>query len=769
MGTASAIDAEITSFSNNYTSDSDKMFNCTQTTIQFNISVADTTNITWYNDKTITTGDNGSLIHNYTVSDTDIHEIRAETDNGTSTDVVEWVITNKSLSDAPYIFDYFTDKKYKARTDTDPWGRSLPNWTEGASNNKNFDISNSFLYLVSDGGYNVAQVYTNSSMKYGTWILWERVNATGVSVSNTLRQFDVLENTSTTGYGHYHSLDGHNYFNAPLGDGGVKTTLYEYMSLAGVGENYADVPVWEDSSWNEFKIIHEQDGNWYLFKNDVFVDQSYENSDLTDVSDRVVIKEQMNIPLDHAAAGQWFEIDMIQAYRNEYLFPSQNISYGYFISDRWTGSQGPFYFWAIKIIGRDITLADINSSLDNQSLFSYNDTTKIATLHTGIYLESGASMLIEDSTLNINTSTGMKIFNVRNGAELIINNSEIDTTSDTSFRWQFPSAYDVIITDYGLQKKFNGIVEIRNSTINNTCYFNIHSGDRTIIEDSIFSNVRACNPHGNNIYSMSFMNWFKTENFTFDNITVTSKTDEIDLKFIDGDCFGEVNIYNSNLSDVNLDVRYSTDDLYRATPHTKTVNLINTLYNNISQTTNTILRKWYYFEFNITDSYGNNPTDTAYVHIDGNITPRKNKVNTEWTSSLDEGYNHHDIGFLKLVQANFSNNLDLSNGVNVQYPATESIYIASEINGTQQEYSMYVYTNTTATTQLLGDSLKYGIHDTYTVSTDGSVVSELGNEYAVVTITPNSTWYRSNYSNSNYTINITTQTRSALPFQVVVS
>ena len=94
----------------------------------------------------------------------EIH-VKAFNDNGEAHH--EWVISTLNESEAPDIFDYFTDKKIQNRTETDPWGRALPEWSGSLEN-----ISGWSPTTISEcsikAGY--VDIHIPSSITEGTWI-----------------------------------------------------------------------------------------------------------------------------------------------------------------------------------------------------------------------------------------------------------------------------------------------------------------------------------------------------------------------------------------------------------------------------------------------------------------------------------------------------------------------------------------------------------------------------------------------------------------------
>ncbi len=56
----------------------------------------------------------------------------------------EWVVSTLPKAEAPEFFDYFADKRFKDRKQTDPWGRRLPEWIEDKAFGP-IDVSRGYL------------------------------------------------------------------------------------------------------------------------------------------------------------------------------------------------------------------------------------------------------------------------------------------------------------------------------------------------------------------------------------------------------------------------------------------------------------------------------------------------------------------------------------------------------------------------------------------------------------------------------------------------
>ena len=461
-GVSSASNAEITAFSNNYTNDSDIMFNCTQSTIQFNISVVDTANITWYVDKINQTTNFGGSLFNYSISDTNIHEIRAETNNGTYTDVVEWVVANKSLSDAPIVFDFFTDGKYDNRAILDPWNRELPEWDlkDGSFNN------DSFFVTVKESSYNSME--TPSNILFGTWKFNIRLHE-GIDGYNDAIGFYPIANDSWDGsdytrnaYRFLKPSDEHLWFDSFNSEGNRNTIAFNTPDQTG--SNYYPIST-IGTGWHNVTIVHNDNTEWQIWIDGEFV--PFSNKRVNDILISTAIALTMNAP------NMQISFDSLEIYEDEFLYPSNSAS---FSNNR------------IYLSGYNNTLESINSDINNAELFEYNQSTRTAISYKNITLLAGANLNMVNSTLHLN-STSSVVFELLHGYSIFMDASTI-TTNTSQIE---ASEVDTIINGNSISGyRYGTLIITNNSLINNITRF--ISGERYVYIDS--STINLTGNHG---------------------------------------------------------------------------------------------------------------------------------------------------------------------------------------------------------------------------------------------------------------------------------
>jgi parallel beta helix pectate lyase-like protein len=96
--------------------------------IIFKVEAENVRNYEWQVNKVVQASAMGDSL-NWTVPDEKgIWEIHLKATSSDDEAHQEWVVSTLSKSEAPDFFEYFTDGKWKDRTETDPWARPLPEW-----------------------------------------------------------------------------------------------------------------------------------------------------------------------------------------------------------------------------------------------------------------------------------------------------------------------------------------------------------------------------------------------------------------------------------------------------------------------------------------------------------------------------------------------------------------------------------------------------------------------------------------------------------------
>ena len=442
----------------------------------------------------------------------------------------EWVVSTLTKEEAPDIFEYFTDGRFTNRMETDPWGRTPIDWYTVADQSPP-DPSRCYLQSASSGptddeGNVNSTIYTPSDIAYGTWIfkfLLPADHYDGRGGWTHLRFcFIDAEDPTIPPFWYVRSMDSHNY----TGLGHVNR----------IDHDCGWSPV--RKMWHEVKIIRTPDGGLFTWTDGTFQFRGRELRGKKCAS--------LNIKLAHYRPDRNPEgvicCDMVEVYRNRYLFP-RSIRYGEYIHDwawkrwepleieRWFRFGSPTYFlvppkpiainlsrrtvkrWGnqmylpvtkkgIVVEGTNIRLHDIANRIRNKKLFEYDRKTKTAICRTNLVISEGSELVLDGETLKFDCQKdGQYDFAVMFGATLRMNNSKITTTNDHYFNWRLASIthfgyhagplHCPIYTPWTTNLWYHGLCTllIHNSTIDNFGYFFISSPMQVEITNTKFTNI----------------------------------------------------------------------------------------------------------------------------------------------------------------------------------------------------------------------------------------------------------------------------------------
>jgi len=487
----------VTSWSNNKTNDGDIMFLVnTSDVINFNATVNESVNYTWTVNKTDQTGnyDNFTFTippcNNDTNPSSCIWEIHLKVSNANGEDHIEWVVSTLSADEAPDFFDYFTDTKISGRTETDPWGRPLQSWSDLTGS---FDISRCFHRTLSTGA-----MQTDSNIAYGTWKFKYRMPKGNTGLLPYF-QYDYIYDGSSTYYQYWKYADAHHH-----------------CQIVHDGEGFSidyDSGYTEQGQWHEITIIRNEDGWLYVFLDNEFLDLIAQDTVPTSLSDSAKIRFFMKI--DNAEEN--VNIDCLEIYDHEYLFPEKDIEYSTYIWNYYNEDFNfhPLYKNGIIVKGRNVTLSDINSAINNSSLFTYDSDTKTAIAYTDLVVYEGAELIIKDDTLKFHCSSdGDLSFVPKFGSSLLIENSTIASNTEYYFLWNLAGS----TTHYGHELRLDHMDPMgayyRVSTMEFASY------GRFIVENSVIDNFAHLffdSPYELNITDSQFTNMHEIDigNYTF--------------------------------------------------------------------------------------------------------------------------------------------------------------------------------------------------------------------------------------------------------------
>jgi len=393
--------------------------------ITFKVTVDEFSNFTWEVNKAVVLEESDLTSSSFTFNvpgRRGIWEIHVKAWNKLGEDYLEWVISTLSTEEAPVLFDYFTDGKCRNRTKTDPWGRPLPEWYDW---HEKYYPNTSKLWADTNNNQSTVYITTPSNVTEGTWKFRYRFPK-GVETSEIpwAEIYFIYDSESDVSYVYP-----------------IESTAHHHVTIGHDGESfsidYDGVGFYHTKLWYEVTIIRK-DGWLYLFK-------------------KVIVNEGETDPLyfemhayDDVASSKYtciraipdgnahFQIDCIEIYERQYLFPEKNVFLGNYVADLYCSDYDyyPINRTGIVVQGRNVTLAEIAEMLGNSSLFSYNYVTRTAVCYTNLVVDEGSSLIIENETLKFDChEDGELQFVLDYGSCLTVKNSMVTTTNEHYFVW----------------------------------------------------------------------------------------------------------------------------------------------------------------------------------------------------------------------------------------------------------------------------------------------------------------------------------------------
>jgi len=598
----------------------------------------------------------------------EIH-VKAFNENGEAHQ--EWVISTLNESEAPDFFEYFTDKKYQNRAETDPWGRALPVW-EYNPEYDGPDVSNCD-YRISAGQEAMLAILNGHDVAFGTWKFRfyvppnEPHDPQGISYIDyrflTLKSGDAFKFRA--------SSESHWFFYHYNVNGTAATIMIEQNSgLMRPLDKFYDG-----------KIIRMPDGTIYVYLNDILLWYWQEAAGGNETS-REEDWDTFSIYLDQSKQDMPDKlpiIDCIEIYKNKYLLPSKNVTYGKYASN-WLYANGtyPQYYEPIErqgiiVRGKGVRLIDIYNMIDNESLFTYDPITKTATCYTDLVLDYGAELIIENETLKFHcNSPGEHWLSMLWASRIKIINSTITSDNNNYWIWRsdstthlgFPGGF--LLTPYTYGPMFLAYTSlqsiiIENSTIDNTAYMFLDSFFELKIKNSKIINLNEVDIGNYSKYGTTrerqhkefvkgdksfwiLLKEFPAVRFEIDNVTFSGKSSPVNITFIinadrkteerDWGLF-RLNIYNSDFGNENIVVRKSAKFHPVANPDwprwfENILGLVNCKFKNLIVPTDMsyVIPK-YYLDVKVVDGNGNpvkNATVRVVNEVDNSNYPAENII-----------------------------------------------------------------------------------------------------------------------------------------------
>ncbi|RKX71112.1 hypothetical protein DRP53_02750 [candidate division WOR-3 bacterium] len=411
--------------------------------VTFSVTTNEACDFSWeVNKKVVSTSSGTSSFFTFEVPHHDpdpsrcIWEIHVKAYNQNGEAHHEWVISILDESEAPDIFESFSDRKYKERTETDPWERPLLEW-EGGSDKDPEDC-----YLVGDPW---TSLRTPWDITQGTWIFWYKYSFKETHQAGNHVTFYPIAKNAWGGY------TGTNYFTVTWNKNsdahhhyGIGTDMYgESVSFS---MEYDGAGWYENGEWQKVILIIK--GNYYYVYKEVIHETLLPEG-------KIMFENYVYEPLISEVIPDWIaiymrdmgepnkpHIDNIMVFKGKYLFPERRIYVGEYAYDHVNAGDGKYGFAykdGIIVEGRGVTLKDIADAINNPAIFSYNEAERTAICYKDLVVDEGAELIVKDETLKFHCNyPGEVAFVLDYGSRLYVENSTI--TSNTEHYWIWNNA-----------------------------------------------------------------------------------------------------------------------------------------------------------------------------------------------------------------------------------------------------------------------------------------------------------------------------------------
>ncbi len=573
--------------------------------LTFTVTVDQAVDYEWQVNKSTGTSINLSTFNWTAPNEKGIWELHLKCWNSSNEEAhMEWVVSTLSTGEAPEIFDYFSDGLLTARTETDPWGNAVKNWSAwNVAPAGNYECSKGYMTSSRSGGsLSPYDIYIPNNIKYGTWkfkVYYIPSASNSAGYAFFLKK-DNESDPQSSGILYRSTIepDSHKYL---LWSAGGFPATHRVSSRMDGDAGYSDP---NPSAWHEYTLILTPEGWFYEFVDGILGHVWYiENphAPYSAVSNEVTpqyyerhpIGNDIGFSLAHFRSDTKAFLDNIEIYENKYLFPSQNIFYGNFVDyDKGTksGYRELIKTPGIIIQGLNRTLAEIAQAINDPLKFTYSPDTKTAISYVNITVGNAygiGELVLNGETLKFHgTSDGSLMLSLYHGSRLKVINSTIDSDNDYYWKWRITNIGDT--TGYpaawmkteegwsGPACAFLGQIEIVGSTINNSANFFISSPFILKIKDS---KITALHADSTGIYDYdgyfvwtirdrkahwdfkkTFVweqNFYHVLGFEFNNVIfeIASDSSSQDIVLTQNDeLLQKYNLYNLDLSNANIKV-----------------------------------------------------------------------------------------------------------------------------------------------------------------------------------------------------------------------
>ncbi|WP_288068681.1 DNRLRE domain-containing protein [Methanolobus sp.] len=782
--------------------------------IQFSFNPKDIGNVTtynWYVNKVRQSTVSNELIFTVPTGDVSnpsscIWEIRAEAvySNNTIT-VAEWLLSSLTEDQAPDFIDYFIDQDNIWRTGyiTDPWGRPFSSYDQ----NENY---------ISEGYYSGSSTSTGKvlSTKFnitdGTFRFKIRnpgvqtiayFKVTGEPESSYRQPSELyspswrMEWTANEFHDYFSILSNRIGFGDPYDeDGRFNGVSYIPVSRRWLGQA-PGVHWWKNdgNDWRDITIIKTEDGWYSVWENGAMLPHVYGNFE-------GAFNNATELTL---AANGILEMDCIEVYSNQYIYPTTTIEYGTYpkwwrIGEVTYGRLDPVDEEGIKVFGKGVTLKAISEAIDDSTLITYDSSTNTAVLKTNLSLADGSELVIRDETLIIDTSSQPLSINPKVGTSIEIIDSTL-TATNYPLVWNFASSVSINVFDpdntrniadtTGTSRNeptydFRGHFIVKNSVIDNTCNLFLDAPYEVIMSDVTFSN------HSNSDYGdYTLRDRYESYNkktrqsygdkglwivpridltdFVVENIRFVNPKDDISLKVIGGEWIqNSTTLKDSDLSEVSISVmkalKYEYYQDYWVDDEASTLALLNTLYDedrisvaghemadgSLEYDSAALLTK-YYLDIKVVDSsYQPLPGSLLTMDSSNNMYPAENLYN--YRDFITDAYGPGAGGVSGYGSENLHNETYTGGVYTRWYNALALGSATTDSNGHTSLPTSTDLENSIVLTDFVLTS-DGGVEDREYISYDLNV-NIAGTGISLDSISPDSSWYREDPGVSAYTI-----------------
>ena len=654
--------------------------------------------------------------------------------NGTNT--TEWLISTLDISEAPIFIDYLSDQVFSSRLQTDPWGRTLPTWTQLVST---LNATNGYFNAISNQSYITSSTnLSGNNVQRGTfkyWVYWNDagyINNAAVLTQYIIMNKSPLNSNAREAIRIEKPVDGHLWLDGIDANGLVYNLNSESNNRGLQGAYYLNNSLASSikaiAGWHNWTIIIDQNDDIYTYMDDIAI-QSTRGHLQRDLWNMSVINY---IQLELAKNSTGLEtpnMDGFEVYNNTYLFPAQSIVYDSVSDEIRVKNGNP---------NENTTLQQINDTLNNVSLFNYfsNNNTYIA--YKPLRILEGGTLRIINETFAPKT----QIF-LNNSANLYIFNSTIDSITGYYINYSSGSNSHLPLYASSLSKTGSQNITIINSTVNNSGFTSALSFFVLDIENSKFINM-STNFTVGQASSMAISNIFIIKNNSFDKNLYLNTINQCDLLsgYLSRHDYITIQDINSNITSYaggsscyksKIEIKNSANKTFVTTSSFGGVPMINLSY---------------YVDINVID-LNNNPINGIVITInntvDSSVLPmnlnisKRSELRETATTKYEYAYYKDDVLSTIITDSSGHTPLPIGNEsitlllMNMTKNATTTTYYSYIANVND---SSYLYTNKNTSISNTGAYIPIDI----TAST---------------IITPNSSWYRPNPNTYQNTTTIT--------------